>query len=190
MNKVFLDDGHGTATAGKRTPTLPGGSVTKENDFNRKVINCLEEKLKADKRFLPIQIAPELEDIPLATRVTRANQQHDSTAILVSVHYNALNGVLGEQGGVEILHSGSQSSQRLAKCIHTQVIKNTSQKDRGVKFQELYLLKNAKMPAVLCELGFMDNLTEAHLMTSETFIKECAEEIYLGIVDYYNLGGK
>ena len=39
MNKVFLDDGHGTATAGKRTPTLPGGSVTKENDFNRKVIN-------------------------------------------------------------------------------------------------------------------------------------------------------
>ena len=44
--------------------------------------------------------------------------------------------------------------------------------------------------AVLCELGFMDNLIEAHLMTSETFIKECAEEIYLGILDYYNLGGK
>ena len=55
---VALDDGHGTETAGKRSPAFSDGSVLKENEFNSKTADYLKEALERCG-FDVLMVAPE-----------------------------------------------------------------------------------------------------------------------------------
>lgn len=191
---IALDDGHGINTAGKRTPILPTGMKSElgrnymnENLFNRAVVKYLNLHLKASG-FKTILVAPTDEDTPLATRVKRAN---DAKADLyVSVHANALTSKKwGTHGGTETyVYKGSKESERIGKIIHKWLMKGTPLRDRGVKEgNHLYVIRNTKMPAVLVECAFMDNLEEAKLLLSDAFRKECAKEIAQGICEAYGV---
>jgi flagellum-specific peptidoglycan hydrolase FlgJ len=70
------------------------------------------------------------------------------------------------------------------------LIKGTSQKNRGVKQGALAMCNCSSMgtkASILCELGFMTNLTEATLMQDKEFCKECAREIAQGLANYLNI---
>jgi len=53
--------------------------------------------------------------------------------------------------------------------------------DRGLKEESWYVVRNAKMPAVLIEVGFISTPEEAARLASETYLKQVAEGIYDGI---------
>lgn len=65
---------------------------------------------------------------------------------------------------------------------------NFSNKDkrlsRGVKQQNLHVLRMNAMPSVLIETGFISNYDEAHYLASEKGQKEIAESIYNAIESY------
>lgn len=98
---IILDDGHGIApiTPGKRTPIFPDGSVLYENDFNDAVVALIYKKLKRIPNVDVAFTAEENYDVPLNTRIARANQawkdhqnyfgKENSKCILISVHANA-----------------------------------------------------------------------------------------------------
>ena len=184
MSKLIaLDDGHGMETAGKRTPKLSDGTFMHENEFNSAVVTYCAKVLEAcgmDVLFT----APTDVDVPLSTRVQLANVK--GADIFVSVHANANTGKWNNANGVETYYyASSKEGKKLANAVHSQLIKGTKQTDRGIKTQTYYVLKNTKMPAILVEAGFMDNKTEAELLKSDTFRRECANEIAHGICDYY-----
>lgn len=199
---IALDDGHGMETPGKRTPPLKKdlyidgklirkkGEVIKENEFNRAVVKYLEKALKRCG-FDVLLVASGDCDVPLITRVSRGNSA--GADAYVSKHYNAV----GEKwqskvkGPVTIIHYNSSSkSKELAKNVHEELWKIHKDhncknfgvaKDTGISGFSLYVLRSTKMPAILTESGFMDNMTEAVEMLNPKFQKADAEGTCKGI---------
>lgn len=182
---VAVDDGHGMKTPGKRTPKFADGSFMHENEFNKGVV----AKLKIILRRCGIgyiATAPTTKDTPLWERVKIANDK--KADIFVSVHANAVTGKWGKPSGLETYYcKGSKNGLRLAKAVHNHLVKGTLQKNRGLKTKSMYVTKHTKMPAILCECGFMDNKVEAMLLKSDEFREECAIEIAKGICDYFGV---
>jgi N-acetylmuramoyl-L-alanine amidase len=55
---------------------------------------------------------------------------------------------------------------------------------RGIKEEEWFVVRNARMPSVLVELGFVTNEEDARLMTHDIHLKHFSEAIYNGIIDF------
>ena len=58
------------------------------------------------------------------------------------------------------------------------------QPSRGLKAEEWFVVRNARMPSVLVELGFVSNETEALLMNDDAYLKNLSEALYKGIADF------
>jgi N-acetylmuramoyl-L-alanine amidase len=56
--------------------------------------------------------------------------------------------------------------------------------NRGIKAEEWFVVRNAKMPSVLIELGFVTNPEEAALLSSDDYLMKLAEGIYNGVVAF------
>ena len=199
---IALDDGHGMNTSGKRTPPLTEdlyidgklvrkkGEVIKENEFNRAVVKYLAEALKRCG-FDVLLVAPTDEDTPLATRVSRANNANADA--YVSKHYNALGSIwqTKAKGLVTIIHYNHQSKTKvLANNVHEELWKLHSdhnctnygvRTDTDISGYSLYVLRNTKMPAILTESGFMDNMTEVVDMLDTNFQQADAEATCKGL---------
>ena len=185
--KLALDDGHGDngVTPGKRTPKFSDGSFMYENAFNKVVVKYLDKHLNRCG-FDTILVAPTDADTPLATRVNTANKA--KVDAYISIHANAASGNWGSPEGVETFVGASSFSKKLANNVHNQLIKGTSQKNRGVKDgTHLYVIRNTIAPAILVECAFMDNEREARLLLSDSFRRECALEIAKGICESFGV---
>jgi N-acetylmuramoyl-L-alanine amidase len=55
---------------------------------------------------------------------------------------------------------------------------------RGLKAENWYVVRNARMPAVLVELGFVTNYDDARLMADDASLKLYAEALYKGIAGF------
>jgi N-acetylmuramoyl-L-alanine amidase len=55
---------------------------------------------------------------------------------------------------------------------------------RGIKEEEWFVVRNARMPSVLVELGFVTNEADALLMADGNYLKQAAEALYKGITDF------
>lgn len=185
MPKVAIDNGHGYATPGKRTPPFPDGKVIREWEFNYPTAKKLAEVLKRC-RIEVILVSDTKEDTPLATRVARANNANAD--VFVSIHYNAFKGIWGNHGGIETYYyPTSVKGKKLAQLVQAELVKATGLRDRGIKADNFYVLRETKMPAILCECGFMDNMEEAKLMLNENYQWTVAEAIARGICAYFGI---
>lgn len=190
---IALSDGHGTGTAGKRTPTLPNGQKSEtgktymnENLFNRAVVKYLDAELKRNG-FNTLLVAPTDADTPLENRTKLANDK--KADLYVSIHANANNGKFGSWGGIETYyHRLSKEGYKLATAIHMETIKGTPLANRGIKDgSHLWEIRKTNMPAVLWEGGFMDSHKDFKYLLSEAYRKESAIEICKGICRYYGV---
>ena len=55
---------------------------------------------------------------------------------------------------------------------------------RGLKAENWYVVLNARMPAILVELGFVSNIDDAKLMADDAHLKLYSEALYKGIADF------
>lgn len=188
MKLIALDDGHGMKTAGKRTPFIASlGRYIPENEFNRAVVKQLDAELKRCG-FKTILTAPTDADTSLEARVKTANNA--KADLFISIHFNALDGKFDgpgkdPEGFSAHVHSTLYNSAKFAKIALKHLTGGTQQKNRGLVQQNLYVTRETDMPAVLFELGFMDNNREALLMISAAFQKECAQEIAKAVCEFY-----
>lgn len=188
--KIAVDDGHGLAplTPGKRTPFIPSlGRFIPENEFNKAVAAYLVKELKRNG-FDTVETAPTDVDTPLSTRVNTANNARAD--LFISIHYNAFDGTFegrNPEGFSAHIDPSGGESEKFAKIALKHLAKGTIQQNRGVVKQQLYVTAYTKMPAVLFELGFMDNNREALLMVDKSFQKECAQEIAMAVCEYYGV---
>ena len=191
---VAIDAGHGSNTAGKRTP-----DGYKEHWIN---VRCASYFNKAMKRcgINTIKVgwnddnAKDDADISLVNRQKAV--KNAGTTVSVSFHANA-HGSGTEwttaEGIETLIHSDklkANDSLRLANLVQAELIKGTPQKNRGVKRMNLAMCNCIAMgtkASILIEIGFMTNKHEADLMKSEAFCKECAEETAKGVCNYLNV---
>lgn len=106
--------------------------------------------------------------------------------IFVSIHCNAANGKA--RGAETFCYEEDSDGYKLAGFIQSQVYETQHEIDsgfidRGVKIRpSLALLRNTEMPAVLCEVGFIDNQADAWLMFH--YFDEIARAVARGVTDY------
>lgn len=212
--KIAVDAGHGSNTAGHRTPPMPSnidfendgtvdvrkGSSIKEHIASVGVCTRLEEELIRNG-FVVVKSGwndangQDDNDTPLATR--QAAIKKAGCKYSVSIHFNAYGdgSSFNSAEGVSIyIHSKSSrvgNSKKLAEYVQKNLIKGTSQKNRGIATAELAMCNCKSLgtkASILVELAFMTNLHEAtNLMGSAKFWQECAEEICKG---FCNMEGK
>jgi len=77
-----------------------------------------------------------------------------------------------------------RQSQSLAEAIEDQFENRAGRNSRGVKQAGFYVLYGASMPAVLVELGFLSNPSEAAFMKSDDGQAYLASAIFRAIRDY------
>lgn len=56
--------------------------------------------------------------------------------------------------------------------------------NRGIRADEWFVVRNARMPSVLVETGFLSNADEARLLGQDDYLRRLADGIYNGIVDF------
>ena len=126
-------------------------------------------------------------DMPLETRVEIANQT--GADLFYSFHKNA--GPTYEwtniRGVEHLIYGRGGQAEKAANIIHKKVIESCGDKDRGVKVQNVYVLRKTSMPAVLGELGFMTSKEDASDMLNDQ-AQECyATAIAKGICEYFGV---
>ncbi|MDR0628124.1 MAG: N-acetylmuramoyl-L-alanine amidase [Treponema sp.] len=89
-----------------------------------------------------------------------------------------LNAMLEEEFTSESIRMAESIMQRFDETL------GTSFPSRGIKAEEWFVVRNARMPSVLVELGFLSNETDATLLTDETYLQLFSEALYKGIMDF------
>jgi N-acetylmuramoyl-L-alanine amidase len=56
--------------------------------------------------------------------------------------------------------------------------------NRGLKAEEWFVVKNANMPSVLVEIGFLSNSQEAALLSDPAYLRKISAGIYNGLTDF------
>ena len=180
--KLVIDPGH--------RGTDPGavGFGLKESDV------VLDTSLHLRKLLAstPIQVIMTRETdifIELKQRAQIANSAKADT--FISIHANAQSNSNKTANGTETwFYTGSSDSQKLASYIQDRLVAALNTRDRKLKkTEDLYVLKNTKMTAVLLELGFIDNVTDNAMLADPTKRQLAAKAIYNGILDYYKSEG-
>ncbi|MGM0843743.1 MAG: cell wall-binding repeat-containing protein [Bacillota bacterium] len=79
-------------------------------------------------------------------------------------------------------------SKRLAEDIHPRLVNNLGYIDRGVHSDEaFYVIRNAQMPSVLLELGFMTNKEEEQNIKSPVNQQKAANAIADAVINYFKV---
>lgn len=183
--KVFIDKGHGADDPGAC------GNGMREADIVD-VIGNYVALLLADYENVEVKIGPR----PAGPEKTKRLNPRPEAAnawkadIFVSLHINAGGGT-----GVETLVSlnASAESKRVANIVNTELVALFTSKgmpNRGVKSQDVLVLRKSNMPAILAEYGFIDREKDASLLKTDSFRKECAQATVNGLVKAYNLKKK
>ncbi len=111
--------------------------------------------------------------------------------IAVSIHQNSFTD--GSVEGAQVFyHENSKEGQLLAKAIQESLWERLdSEKRREIKADtSYYLLKNSSIPMVIVECGFLSNTRELELLQQESYQRQVAWSIYMGIEKYLNAGSE
>lgn len=197
MVKVTIAAGHGSwkdlakkiySTDGKRTPDgIP------EWEFNNKVVKACINYLSQYQNISILRLDDPTgkTDVPLKERSNRCNSW--GADIHIDVHHNAEDYFWDNVGfGIEtyIYTNPSLDSQKLATLVHPKYVKAMGLKDRGIKRQNLHMLREVKCPSILTEGGFMDSKVDRLAMDDDRKLKAQGEAIAQGVVEFFGLKKK
>ena len=198
--KIFIDNGHGLMTAGKRSPD----GQFREPFYNREIARRVVSDLR-DRGLDAELLVPEDDDISLAERVRRVNTAcfllGKQNVILVSIHVNAAgNGSkwLNATGWSVYTCKGQTESDKLAECLCQAAIKNfpgrrirTDISDGDMDWEDgFYILRKSLCPAVLTENFFMDSKTDLAYLQSVEGKRAIVTTHVEGIVEWLESGFK
>lgn len=186
MKRIGLDAGHGLKTAGKQTPN--GEKEWSLNDAVRdKVVEYLS---KYECEIIHTDNNEGNTDESLSYRLNKyLNAKVD---VFVSIHHNALSGIWGTHKGIEVYTdtNPTEADKRLAKLIYDKMVAYTGLKGRGVKASNFYVINQNKIPAILCEGGFMDSSIDYEIITSTSGQEAYAKAVAEGLVEFLGLKKK
>ncbi len=193
--RVVIDPGHGGEDGGAE-----GKDGTVEKDINLSIAEILkdmliqggfevemirEEDISVGDNSL--QTVRERKRSDLEKRVEIYNS-HENNVVL-SIHQN--NFSQSKYSGTQIFYSKNNAkSEELSEYIRKAVVGLVQpENERQCKPADdsIFVLHNAKVPAIIIECGFMSNSQELEKLKDYEYQKQLAFAIYMGFVEYcYN----
>ncbi|WP_341301653.1 N-acetylmuramoyl-L-alanine amidase [Lysinibacillus sp. FSL H8-0500] len=176
---IILDPGHGG-----KDPGAVSGSVS-EKSITLKVGTQVKQLLEnAGAKVYMTRTGDTYPSLQDRVDFTQANYGE----IFVSIHVNSAANTSAQ--GTETYYAIStgdmyQEDIDLATFINNQIVNNLNMKNRGVKQEQYYVIRNMVIPSILVELGFLSNSQDRNKMTNDQYVTLFAESIYNGILQYY-----
>lgn len=76
-------------------------------------------------------------------------------------------------------------SQKFAELVHNHAAARFKHQNRGVKQEQLYVLRHTRVPSILLETGFISNPDEANKLIDPSFQNQMATAIASGLEDFF-----
>lgn len=190
--KIIIDAGHGLPDGG-----AIGMNGTIESTINIKIARIVEKKL-IKKGYTVIMtrtgedsITQEGESIASRKKSDMKRRleiiNNNDADMFVSIHMNKFTD--SRYRGAQVIYSGNfEESSFLASLIQQQLhtLPDNKSKRSSLKApSSIFLLKNAEIPAVIVECGFLSNFEEEELLNSPEYQLSLAKAVTKGIENYY-----
>lgn len=177
---IVLDAGHGGIDAGTSYKDIY------EKDLTLKIVKYAEIYLK-DKGYTVVLTRNEDKLVPLKEIGNIANASHAD--VFVSIHINSINDINFK--GITTYYydmNGYEKEERikLAETIEKETMKNDGWENKGIRRQNLAVLRYSNMPSALVECGFITNAEDREKLSKDDILKRLAENISNGIIEYLN----
>lgn len=169
---VYLDPGHGGSDPGS------SGNGIIEKDLNLKLALGVRDRLQN----LGVKVIMSREtDKFVALQDISGGANAANPDVFVSIHQNSY--TTAGPYGIETYYN-KDIDKPIASSLQSNLIKNTSAYNRGVKFGDLHVVRETNMPASLVECGFLSNPDEASLLKSESYQNKIMDAIANGTYEY------
>lgn len=172
---IYVDPGHGGVDPG----AVGRGGIQEKwivLDIAKEVAKLLEQRGIQTVLARASDWEPSLE-----ARVAQSESVNASA--FISIHANSISLSRPDINGLETYYYAS--GYRLAKTIHSSILRQVNVRDRGVRKARFYVLRKTSMPAVLIETGFVTGAEDAARLSSNAQRSKIAQAIADGIVQYF-----
>ena len=195
-NTIFLDPGHGGRDSGAFYYNVA------EKDLNMQIYRKLRTKLE-ELGYKVLTSRDSDIDVDFITERSRMVNKTNSD-IFISIHFNATGNSYSKASGIQTYSYSDEpdypskinpywhnhpdrisESKRLAAAIHSSLLAETGAKDAGQLERSFAVLRETAKPAVLLELGYMDNFTENQQIRDSHYQDKLVAGIVKGIQKYY-----
>lgn len=190
---IIIDAGHGAPDGG-----AVGQSGVLEKDLNLAVAKALQKFLESGGTQVILtrsddngifDVSGSIKSKKVSDIKNREKLMQESNAdAFISIHMNKF--PQKQYSGPQVFYSvNHDDSKKLAECIQNNMISALSPvSEREIKeaYDSIYLLKNATIPAVLIECGFLSNDIEEKKLLDENYQKQIAWSIYCGVIKYFD----
>ena len=193
---IFLDPGHGGRDSGAYYYNVV------EKDLNMQVYRKLRKKLE-ELGYKVLTSRDSDIDVDFITERSRMVNKTNSD-IFISIHFNATSSAYSRASGIQTYSYSDEpdypskinpywhnhpdrmsESKRLAAAIHSSLLAETGAKDAGLLESSFAVLRETAKPAVLLELGYMDNFAENQQIRDSHYQDKLVAGIVKGIQKYY-----
>ena len=195
-NTIFLDPGHGGRDSGAFYYNVA------EKDLNMQIYRKLRAKLEE----LGYKVLTSRDSDVYVDFITERSRMVNKTNsdIFISIHFNATGNAYSKASGIQTYSYSDEpdypskinpywhnhpdrisESKRLAAAIHSSLLAETGAKDAGQLERSFAVLRETAKPAVLLELGYMDNFTESQQIRDSRYQDKLVAGIVKGIQKYY-----
>ena len=195
-NTIFLDPGHGGRDSGAFYYNVA------EKDLNMQIYRKLRSKLE-ELGYKVLTSRDSDIDVDFVTERSRMVNKTNSD-IFISIHFNATGNTYSKASGIQTYSYSDEpdypskinkywhnhpdrmsESKRLATAIHSSLLAETGAKDAGQLERSFAVLRETAKPAVLLELGYMDNFSENQQIRDSHYQDKLVAGIVKGIQKYY-----
>ena len=202
ISQVFLNRNAFTVVCDAGHGSPDGGAVaddgTQEKDINLAITTKLVESLEG----MGIQAVVTREgdsgiydENATTIRQKKVDDMHKRLDIInksganlfLSIHMNSFTDTSAR--GIHIFYANeNEDTIKLAEEIQRSIVGITNAKSHDIKHANtsLYLMKNAKIPSILIECGFMSNPQEAQLLKQEEYQAKIAWAIASAVKKHIN----
>ena len=193
---IFLDPGHGGRDSGAYYYNVA------EKDLNMQVYRKLRKKLE-ELGYKVLTSRDSDIDVDFITERSRMVNKTNSD-IFISIHFNATGSAYSKSSGIQTYSYSDEpnypskinpywhnhpdrmsESKRLAAAIHSSLLAETGAKDAGLLESSFAVLRETAKPAVLLELGYIDNFAENQQIRDSHYQDKLVAGIVKGIQKYY-----
>lgn len=193
---IFLDPGHGGRDSGAYYYGIA------EKDLNLQVSRKLRKRLE-ELGYIVLTSRDSDVDVDFVTERSRMVNKTNAD-FFISIHFNATGNDTTLNLGIQTYsykedagypskinqywHNNPDrisESNRLATDLHSSLLTETGARDAGLLQATFAVLRETAKPAVLLELGYMDNPEENQRIRSDQYQDKLVEGIIKGIQKYY-----
>lgn len=184
---IVIDVGHGGSDPGK-----VGIQGIKEKDVNLAIARYLKDYLIAEDytvymtretdQGLYDESVSNKKKSDLSNRIQFLQQKNASC--MISIHQNSYPDTI-QHGAQTFYYEGREEDKNFAQYVQDSLLAFDPSNTRQIKSNtSYYILKNAQVPSILIECGFLSNPEETANLTDPNYQKQIAYAIAIGTCRY------